>query len=103
MLAVIAGRDAQDPSTRDVPVTNYAAALQRGRDVDLNGIHLGIPNDHFFPGLDLEVEAQVRAAISLLEDRGAVVQEIEIPYAQLGPATYLAVNDRISVYITYLH
>ena len=92
MLAVIAGRDAQDPSTRDVPVPNYAAALQRGRDVDLNGIHLGIPNDHFFPGLDLEVEAQVRAAISLLEDRGAVVQEIEIPYAQLGPATYLAVN-----------
>ncbi len=92
MLAVIAGRDAQDPSTRDVPVTNYAAALQRGRDVELNGIRLGIPNDHFFPGLDLEVEAQVRAAISLLEDRGAVVQEIEIPYAQLGPATYLAVN-----------
>ena len=92
MLAAIAGHDPRDPSTRNVPVGDYADSLRQGRNEGLKGICLGVPRNHFFPGLDTEAEALVRTAIALLEGLGADVREVDIPYAEYGMATYLAVN-----------
>jgi aspartyl-tRNA(Asn)/glutamyl-tRNA(Gln) amidotransferase subunit A len=92
MLAAIAGHDPRDPSTRNVPLGDYADSLRQGRNEGLKGICLGVPGNYFFPGLDAEAEALVRTAIALLEGLGADVREVDIPYTEYGAATYLAVN-----------
>ena len=57
MLAAIAGHDPRDPSTRNVPLGDYADSLRQGRNEGLKGIRLGVPRNYFFPGFDAEAEA----------------------------------------------
>ncbi len=92
MLAVIAGLDSMDPSTRDVLVPDYAEYLAECRGGDLKGTRMGIPRDFFFPGFDMEVEDIVRDAVGVLEGLGAEVREIDIPFAEFSSAAYLSVN-----------
>ena len=78
ILQVIAGYDPADPTTVDVPVPDYLAALTG----DVTGVRIGVPVGYFYdsPELDAEVKASVLAAIDVLKGAGAIVNEIEIPY-----------------------
>ncbi|HUB44788.1 MAG TPA: amidase [Acetobacteraceae bacterium] len=75
VMRVIAGRDPRDPTSADVPVPDYEAAL----DGDLRGLRIGVPGNWFFDGADDAVAAAVDLATDVLEARGAVVQEIDLP------------------------
>ncbi len=79
MLNVLAGYDPKDPTTVDLPVPDYTAALT-GK---VTGLRLGVPMPYFFdqPALDPETRAAVLAAVEVLRGMGAAVKEIEIPYA----------------------
>jgi aspartyl-tRNA(Asn)/glutamyl-tRNA(Gln) amidotransferase subunit A len=74
-MGVIAGRDPRDPTSADVPVPDYEAAL----DGDLRGLRIGVPGNWFFDDADDAVVAAVDLATDVLEARGAVVQEIDLP------------------------
>ena len=76
-LNTLAGYDPRDPGSVDVPTEDYTAALGK----DVKGIRIGVPKNYYFSPVDAEVEAGVRAAIDLLEGEGAVISEVEIPYA----------------------
>jgi aspartyl-tRNA(Asn)/glutamyl-tRNA(Gln) amidotransferase subunit A len=79
MLNVLAGYDPKDPTTVDVPVPDYTAGLSGS----VAGIRIGVPIPYFFeqPALDAETKAAVLQAIDTLREMGAVVTEIEVPYA----------------------
>ena len=79
MLQVIAGYDPSDPSCVDEPVPDYRAALT-GK---VDGLRIGLPMSYFFdaPDLDPEVKAAVLAAVGVLEQSGAIVQEVKLPHA----------------------
>jgi aspartyl-tRNA(Asn)/glutamyl-tRNA(Gln) amidotransferase subunit A len=78
ILQAIAGHDPGDPSTVDVPVPDYRAALTG----DVRGLRAGVPTNYFFDGVQPEVEQSVRQAISTLESAGMVVEEVTIPYGE---------------------
>ena len=75
-LAAIAGHDPKDPQTWDVPVPDYAAALD-GR---IAGLKIGIVTERVHTDAnDPEVRAAVIAAAEMLADLGAEVREVSIP------------------------
>ncbi len=76
-LQTIAGYDALDPASVDIPIPNYLDGLDRGVD----GLRIGLPR-HFFAKTE-DVSAEVVAAIDRAAERlaklGAVVEEITLP------------------------
>lgn len=85
IMNCIAGSDSLDATTPPVAVPDYTKALNFK---DLKGLKVGLPKEYFIPGMDKEVEASVRAAVKELENLGATVKEISLPYAKYGLAVY---------------
>ncbi|MGY1670621.1 amidase [Geodermatophilus sp. SYSU D00710] len=77
-LQAVAGFDARDPATVQEPVPDYTRDLEAG----VRGLTLGVPTNYFFDDIDPEVETAVRAAIAVLEAKGAHLREVQIPYAE---------------------
>lgn len=76
-LQTIAGYDALDPASVDIPIPNYLDGLDRGVD----GLRIGLPR-HFFAkaeGVSAEVVAAIDHAAERLAKLGAVVEEITLP------------------------
>lgn len=84
VLGVIAGRDEKDSTSADVPVPDYAAAIND----DIEGKTIGIPRALFGDGLDDEVREKTLAAVANFEALGAKTVDIELPYAKYGIAVY---------------
>jgi len=55
---------------------------------DIKGLRLGVPKEYFIEGMDPEVEAAVRKAVSQLESLGAEIVEVSLPNTDYGIATY---------------
>ena len=63
MLQVIAGYDAQDTASIDVPVPNYAATIAAAT----SSLRLGILRAYFYEALHPEIQAAMEAALSVLK------------------------------------
>jgi aspartyl-tRNA(Asn)/glutamyl-tRNA(Gln) amidotransferase subunit A len=87
LLGVIAGHDACDSTSVEMPVPDYAAQLGR----EVTGLRIGIPKEYFIEGMDPEVEAAIRAAINTLESLGAKAESISLPHTEYATATYYLV------------
>jgi aspartyl-tRNA(Asn)/glutamyl-tRNA(Gln) amidotransferase subunit A len=74
VLQTIAGYDARDVTSCDVPVADYASALRE----DARGLRVGVPRKYFFDNLDAEVAAAMEHALRAIETLVADVREIEI-------------------------
>ena len=77
LLTVMAGHDPLDPTSAHAPVPDFSDGLDAG----LRGIVLGVPAQHFYDGLDPEVDAAVRAALRHLEGEGARLEPVDLPLA----------------------
>ena len=75
LLGVIAGHDPNEPTSADLPVPDYAAALTG----DLRGLRIGLAETWFLDGADAPVVAAVEAALAVLAGRGARVSRIRLP------------------------
>ena len=87
LLGAVAGHDPLDATSVEVPVPDYAAALAGG----VKGLKVGVPDEYFGAGLDLEIEGAVRAAIDVLRDLGATIERVSLPTTEYGVATYYIV------------
>ncbi|UUI04985.1 amidase family protein [Oceanobacillus jeddahense] len=79
MLYYMAGFDADDPGSLDVPVPNYMAGLNKG----IKGIKIGIPA-YFLQDLAPDVESLFKRARETLHYLGAEIMEVEIPELSLS-------------------
>jgi aspartyl-tRNA(Asn)/glutamyl-tRNA(Gln) amidotransferase subunit A len=84
LLSVLAGHDARDATSLDVPVGDLEGACARG----IAGLRVGVPEEYFADGLDAEVAASVRAAIAALEAAGCAVRRVQLPHTRFAVATY---------------
>lgn len=84
VLGAIAGRDANDSTTADVAVPNYAETL----DNDIKGRKIGVPRALFGDGLETEVRDAVENSIENYRNLGAEIVDVELPYAKYGIAVY---------------
>lgn len=86
ILNAITGYDKKDSTSADYAYPDYTTALTG----DIKGMRIGLPKEYLGEGIDLEVEAQVRAAAAKLEELGAHVEECTLPYTRYAmPAYYL--------------
>ena len=74
MFGVLAGHDAADPASANVPTHDYMARLKDG----VKGLRIGIVPGYFFHHLQPPVHAAVTAALKTLEAAGAEVVEVDI-------------------------
>ncbi|HUH38483.1 MAG TPA: Asp-tRNA(Asn)/Glu-tRNA(Gln) amidotransferase subunit GatA [Spongiibacteraceae bacterium] len=87
LLAAMAGFDARDSTSMDVPVPDYRAALGDS----LEGLRIGLPGAYFSAGLDPAIEQAVRAALAELEKLGAILVDIELPHTELAVPCYYVI------------
>ena len=84
IMNVIAGHDVMDSTASKAAVPDYTEALR----ADVKGLKIGLPKEYFVAGMDGEVEASVRKAISDFEAMGAEVREISLPHTDYAVSTY---------------
>ncbi len=87
VMEAIAGPDPCDSTTQPVEVPSYTRLLEQS-DGSLRGIRVGVPAEFWGQGLQPGVEAAVRAAIDRLQQLGAEVVEVSLPYTDYAIATY---------------
>jgi len=75
ILQAIAGFDAKDKASVDVPVEDYVAALGKR----LEPLRIGVPRKFFFEDLDSDVASAMNHALSGLATLGAELRELELP------------------------
>jgi aspartyl-tRNA(Asn)/glutamyl-tRNA(Gln) amidotransferase subunit A len=92
MLQVIAGYDAQDTASIDVPVPNYAATIAAAT----SSLRLGILRAYFYEALHPEIQAAMEAALSVLKTLTRTPRDIA-PLA--ASDTYASIMDP---YVTIL-
>ena len=85
---LIAGKDALDATTVDLPVPQID--LDQWADHGVKGLRLGVPQEYFVAGIQPEVEAAVREAIRLYESLGAQILPVRLPHTAYAlPVYYL--------------
>lgn len=84
LMQTIAGYDRRDSTSLQREVPQYADLMTNS----LEGLRVGIVDEHFGEGLDTEVAASVQARIAELEELGATIKRVTLPHARYSVATY---------------
>jgi aspartyl-tRNA(Asn)/glutamyl-tRNA(Gln) amidotransferase subunit A len=87
LMNVIAGYDPRESTSVPEPVPDYREFLGRG----IEGWTVGIPKEYFIAGIDPEVEAAVRRAITVVEKAGARCIEVSLPHTEYCLAVYYVI------------
>jgi len=77
LLNTMAGHDPDDPTSVRSAVPDFTDGLEAG----IRGIVLGVPRQHFYEGLDPDVDAALRGALRQLEALGARLEPVDLPLA----------------------
>ncbi|HEX4608771.1 MAG TPA: Asp-tRNA(Asn)/Glu-tRNA(Gln) amidotransferase subunit GatA [Urbifossiella sp.] len=87
LMEVVAGHDARDSTSVDVPVPAYTKTLND----PVKGLRIGVPKEFFGQGLDAEVGTAVRAALTEYEKQGATLVDVSLPHSPYALAAYYIV------------
>jgi aspartyl-tRNA(Asn)/glutamyl-tRNA(Gln) amidotransferase subunit A len=86
MLGAMAGFDAKDSTSLDLPVPNWDAELSS----DLRGKRVGIPREYRVDNMPPEIDALWARGIAWLKDAGAEIVEVSLPHTRYAlPAYYI--------------
>ncbi|MDD3797872.1 MAG: Asp-tRNA(Asn)/Glu-tRNA(Gln) amidotransferase subunit GatA [Novosphingobium sp.] len=84
MLEAMAGFDAKDATSLDMPVPAWEAGLS----ADLSGKTVGIPREYRMDGMDADVAKSWEDGIAWLKDAGAKVIDVSLPHTKYALPTY---------------
>ncbi len=87
VLAAMAGYDARDSTSVDVPVPDYVAGLGQS----MRGLRIGVIREFFGEGLEEDTGLAVRAALDGYRAMGATLVELSLPNLPLSVPTYYVV------------
>ncbi|GAA4212188.1 Asp-tRNA(Asn)/Glu-tRNA(Gln) amidotransferase subunit GatA [Sphingomonas endophytica] len=86
MLEAMAGFDAKDATSLDLPVPNWEGQLN----ASLAGKRVGIPKEYRVDGMPAEIEALWQQGIAWLKDAGAEIVDVSLPHTRYAlPAYYI--------------
>ncbi|MES2970617.1 MAG: Asp-tRNA(Asn)/Glu-tRNA(Gln) amidotransferase subunit GatA [Pseudomonadota bacterium] len=85
-LQAMAGHDAKDSTSAEIPVPDFEAALTG----DIRGKVIGIPREYRMDGMPPEIEALWQSGIAMMKDAGAIIRDISLPHTKYAlPAYYV--------------
>ncbi|WP_243372228.1 Asp-tRNA(Asn)/Glu-tRNA(Gln) amidotransferase subunit GatA [Geotalea sp. SG265] len=87
MLEAVAGYDAKDSTSVELPVPAYTKALTG----EVKGLKIGLPREYFIQGLDPDVQKTMDEAIAIYKKMGAEFAEVSLPHTDYAVATYYLV------------
>jgi aspartyl-tRNA(Asn)/glutamyl-tRNA(Gln) amidotransferase subunit A len=86
ILQVLAGYDAKDNASANIPVPNFQDGMKSG----IKGLRVGVPRKNWFDenlGIDARTEALFDHALKVLESLGAIIVELDgKPFSQARKA-----------------
>jgi aspartyl-tRNA(Asn)/glutamyl-tRNA(Gln) amidotransferase subunit A len=86
MLQAMAGHDAMDSTSADLPVPDFEAMLTG----DVRGKRIGVPREYRMDGMSDEIEALWTQGAEMLRDAGAEIVDISLPHTKYAlPAYYV--------------
>ena len=74
VLQAIAGYDAEDITSADVPVADYVGALRE----NASRLRVGVPREYFFDELDTEVAGAIEQALRVIGSLVGAVKEVRL-------------------------
>src|SRR6516165_6750243 len=93
ILRTIAGRDAMDSTSADVPVPDYVGELEK----PVEELKIGVAKEYFGEGLEKETRNAVEAAIQKLARLGCEIVNLSLPHTKYAiPAYYLVATAEAS-------
>src|SRR3954462_12496081 len=84
VLRAIAGRDAMDSTSAELPVPDYVAEL----DKPLKGLRIGVAKEYFGEGLERETRKAIESAIDKLKGLGCEIVPVSLPHTPYAIPTY---------------
>ena len=87
LLGSMAGFDAKDSTSADLPVPDFSAACRRG----VAGLRIGVPLEYRADGMPAAVDRLWQDGLAWLRDAGAEIVDISLPHTKYGLATYYIV------------
>ena len=87
LLRSMAGFDAKDATSAELPVPDFAAACGRS----VKGLRIGVPREYRLDGMAPEIEALWQQGLQWLRDQGAETVEISLPHTKYALPTYYVV------------
>lgn len=88
VFPIIAGYDPRDATSLDLPVAQFEPLP--GDEHPLKGLRIGIPNEYFTLGIQMEVEGAIQSAVELLRELGAEILSVSLPHTKYAlPVYYL--------------
>lgn len=88
LLNITAGNDPMDATTPQKGFPDYLHNLING----IKGIKIGVPKEYFSLGLDPKIEEATKKALKHLEESGAEIVEMSLPYAEYAIACYYIIQ-----------
>ena len=99
VLNAIAGHDPRDRSSVQRGGEDYTATIG----LDIRGARVGVHRDYFFDIVDPEVERAVVRAAAVLEELGAVVEEVSAPLmSEVAFAKTILAAEAAEVHVEHL-
>ncbi len=84
VLQVIAGKDVMDATSSERPVEDYAGVLA----MPVEGLRIGVPEEYFGEGLDMEIRAAIERVLAGLKAAGCVIKPVSLPHTKYAIPTY---------------
>ncbi len=86
LLTSMCGYDAKDSTSLDLPVPDFAAALN----ADLRGKRIGVPREYRLDGMDPTIAALWDQGLEWLKAAGATIVDVSLPHTKYAlPAYYI--------------
>ncbi|MFF5996469.1 Asp-tRNA(Asn)/Glu-tRNA(Gln) amidotransferase subunit GatA [Lysinibacillus sp. KU-BSD001] len=89
LLEAISGVDEHDSTSANVPVPNYAAALNG----DIKGLRIAVPKEFLGEGVGEAARQSVLDALEVLKSLGATVEEVSLPHSKYALAAYYILSS----------
>jgi len=87
MLEVLAGPDEMDATSSQEVVGSYAAELGKG----VEGLRIGVPEEYFGEGLNVEIRAAIEKALDGLRAAGCSIHKVSLPHTKYAVPTYYVI------------
>ena len=92
-LEVVSGHDPRDSTSSRQPVPPFTSVLTR----DVRGLRIGVPRHLMTDAVDADVRTAFDDAMTVMGSLGAIVSDVELPYADQGiPVYYLVATAEAS-------
>ncbi|WIY54380.1 Asp-tRNA(Asn)/Glu-tRNA(Gln) amidotransferase subunit GatA [Devosia sp. YIM 151766] len=88
LMTSMAGFDAKDSTSADLPVPDFAAAVERG----VKGLVIGVPREYRMDGMPGEIEKLWSEGLEWLKAEGATVKDISLPHTKYALPAYYVVS-----------